>query len=263
MGQLGGAVGVLGFFGADGPTLRAAFCAELGLDDPGISWLTSRDRLAEFANLLAMVTGTLARIGNEVLELQRPEIGELREPTTADVVGSITMPHKRNPERSEHLDTLARLVRAQAGVLLEGMVQLHERDGRAWKAEWVAFPEVCLLTGVALRTAIDLLDGLEVDAAAMAGPGRRRVGVGAGPGRPHRPPRPPPGPGGAPPGAGARGAGGATRSLAEAVVGDGLLTADEVAKALYGPALQGAVAMVDEVLARGRAARVAESPTWV
>ena len=115
-----------------------------------------------------MVTATLARIGNEVLELQRPEIGELREPTTADVVGSITMPHKRNPERSEHLDTLARLVRAQAGVLLEGMVQLHERDGRAWKAEWVAFPEVCLLTGVALQTAIDLLAGLEVDAEAMA-----------------------------------------------------------------------------------------------
>ena len=168
VGQLGGAVGVLGFFGADGPTLRAAFCAELGLDDPGISWLTSRDRLAEFASLLAMVTGTLARIGNEVLELQRPEIGELREPTTADVVGSITMPHKRNPERSEHLDTLARLVRAQSAVLLEGMVQLHERDGRAWKAEWVAFPEVCLLTGVALRTAIDLLTGLEVDAEAMA-----------------------------------------------------------------------------------------------
>ena len=50
--------------------------------------------------------GTLARIGNEVYELQRPEIGELREPARPDLVGSITMPHKRNPERSEHLDTL-------------------------------------------------------------------------------------------------------------------------------------------------------------
>ena len=60
------------------------------------------------------------------------------------------MPHKRNPEGSEHLDTLARLVRANAAVLLEGMVGGHERDGRGWKAEWVALPEVCLLTGVAL-----------------------------------------------------------------------------------------------------------------
>jgi 3-carboxy-cis,cis-muconate cycloisomerase len=167
VGQLGGAVGVLGFFEPHGPALRAQFCAELGLRDPGMSWLTSRDRIAEFASVLAMTCGTLARIGNEVFELQRPEIGELREPTSPASVGSITMPHKRNPERSEHLDTLARLVRANAGVLLEGMVVAHERDGRAWKAEWVALPEVCLLTGVALETSRDLLEGLEVDAQAM------------------------------------------------------------------------------------------------
>ena len=117
-----------------------------------------------------MVCGTLARIGNEVYELQRPEIGELREPATADVVGSITMPHKRNPERSEHLDTLARLARASAGVLLEGMVGAHERDGRSWKAEWVALPEVCLLTGDgAADRPLDLLAGLEVDAATRCG----------------------------------------------------------------------------------------------
>ena len=167
VGQLAGAVGVLGFFEPDGLRLRQEFCAELGLADPGISWLTARDRIAEFGNVLALVCGTLARIGNEVYELARPEIGELREPTTPDAVSSITMPHKRNPEASEHLDTLARLVRAQSGVLLEGVVAAHERDGRAWKAEWVALPEVCLLSAVALQTARHLLEGLVVDPAAM------------------------------------------------------------------------------------------------
>ena len=167
VGQLGGAVGTLGFFAPRGAELRAAFCAELGLADPGISWLSSRDRIAEFGGLLAMICGTLARIGNEVYELQRPEIGELREPTTGDTVGSITMPHKRNPEASEHLDTLARLVRANAQVLIEGMVVGHERDGRAWKAEWIALPEVCLLSGVALGMGRRLLSGLVVDATAM------------------------------------------------------------------------------------------------
>src|SRR6478609_11648771 len=162
VGQLGGAVGVLGFFEPEGGALRAQFCAELGLGDPGISWLTSRDRVAEFGGLLSMVCGTLARIGNEVFELQRAEIGELREPTTPEAVGSITMPHKRNPEGSEHLDTLARLARANAGVLVEGMVVVHERDGRGWKAEWSALPEVCLLTGAALDLAHRLLSGLEV-----------------------------------------------------------------------------------------------------
>jgi adenylosuccinate lyase len=168
VGQLGGAVGTLGFFGDDGPELRARFCARLGLADPGISWLTARDRLAEFGSVLAMVAATLARIGNEVYELQRPEIGELREAVGAEVVGSITMPHKVNPEGAEHLVTLGRLVRVHAGVLLEGMVAEHERDGRAWKAEWAAFPEVCLLTGTALALAGRLLAGLQVDAEAMA-----------------------------------------------------------------------------------------------
>ncbi len=171
--QLGGAVGTLGFYGEVGPALRARFAERLGLGDPGIAWFTSRDRIAEFATVLTGIGGTLARIGNEVMELQRPEIGELREAVAADVVGSIMMPHKRNPEASEHLDTLARLTRAHALVLMEGQVQLHERDGRAWKAEWVALPEMCLLTSAALRLGIACIEGLEVDAKRM------RANVGA------------------------------------------------------------------------------------
>jgi adenylosuccinate lyase len=167
-GQLAGAVGALAFFGADGPPLRARFCAELGLADPGISWLTSRDRVAEFGTVLAMVCGTLGRIGGEVYELARPEIGELAEAAPSGAVSSITMPHKRNPESAEHLDTLARLARSAAAVLVEGMVGGHERDGRSWKAEWVALPEVCQLTGAALRIALRLVEGLEVHADAMA-----------------------------------------------------------------------------------------------
>ena len=131
---------------------------------------------AEFAQLLALICGTLARIGGEVYELQRPEIGELAETSAAGTVGSITMPHKRNPEASEHLDTLARLVRANAAVMVEAVAQQHERDGRGWKAEWVALPEACLLATAALQIAIGLLDGLHVNAggdAAQPGAPRR------------------------------------------------------------------------------------------
>ena len=167
VGQLGGGVGTLAAQGPRGLQVRAALCTELGLADPGTAWLTARDRIAEVGGVLAMVTATLARVGDEVYELQRPEIGELREGRGPGVVGSITMPHKRNPERSEHLSTLARLVRAQAAVLLEGMVGGHERDGRSWKAEWVALPEVCLLTATATATAVGLLEHLEVDVGAM------------------------------------------------------------------------------------------------
>ena len=165
--QLGGGTGSLVFYGNQGLVVRARFCAELGLADPGISWLTARDRGAEFAQLLALICGTMARIGGEVYELQRPEIGELAEAAPAGTVGSITMPHKHNPEASEHLDTLARLVRANAAVMTEAVVQQHERDGRGWKAEWVALPEACLLAAAALQMTLSLLAGLSVNPEAM------------------------------------------------------------------------------------------------
>jgi len=47
------------------------------------------------------------------------------------------------------------------------VVQQHERDGRGWKAEWVAWPETCLLATAALQAAVGLTAGLTVDAEAM------------------------------------------------------------------------------------------------
>jgi adenylosuccinate lyase len=264
VGQLGGAVGVLGFFAPDGLALRAEFCRELGLADPGVSWLTARDRIAEFGGVLTLICGTLARIGDEVYELQRPEIGELREPTTPDTVGSITMPHKRNPEGSEHLSTLARLVRANSAVLYEGMVGTHERDGRSWKAEWVALPEVCLLAGVALQQARTLLAGLVVDVDAMRA-NLERFGdqltsehilaeltpaLGKhqaqqlmhdvlAPGR------------------------GGTRDVVGALVAAGVLAETDRAALAGGWPIGDATAMVDAVVTRGRLARAAEPEVWV
>jgi adenylosuccinate lyase len=165
--QLGGALGTMEFWGEGALPLLDRFAARLGLGAPDIPWITARDRVAEFLVFLALVTGTFAKIGNEVFELQRPEIGEVGEPVVAGTVGSITMPHKRNPEFSEQLDTLARIVRADADVALEGLVALHERDGRSWKAEWLVLPEACQLTGAALGFAARLLEGLRVDAERM------------------------------------------------------------------------------------------------
>jgi adenylosuccinate lyase len=167
VGQLAGSVGTLGFLGQQGPAVRADFCRLLGLSDPGISWTTSRDRIAEFSLVMAMIATTMARIGDEVYELQRPELAEVGESVSIDAVGSITMPHKRNPENSEHLVTLGRMVRSQADLILDSSVQSHERDGRGWKAEWVAFPEVCLLTAASLHIADELIRGLTVDTRSM------------------------------------------------------------------------------------------------
>jgi adenylosuccinate lyase len=167
VGQLAGAVGTMSAWGERGPELQRLVLERLGLGVPDTSWLTARDRVAELVSLLALVTATLAKIGNEVYNLQRPEIGELSEAPADGVIGSITMPQKRNPERSEHLVTLARVVRADAGLALEGMVSEHERDGAAWKAEWALLPRACGAAAVALALAADLAAGLRVDEARM------------------------------------------------------------------------------------------------
>jgi adenylosuccinate lyase len=168
VGQLGGAAGTGSLWGGSRRPLQDRFCDLLGLSAPEGPWISARDRLAEFGSVMAMICATLGKIGNEVLELQRPEIGEVSEPFTPGAVGSITMPHKRNPERSEHLVTLARLARTDASLLLESMVVEHERDGRAWKTEWAAFPELCRVTAASLAVARGLVEGLTVDPAAMA-----------------------------------------------------------------------------------------------
>ena len=167
VGQLAGGVGSLSAFGSEALALQQRFLEKLGLSAPAISWTASRDRLAEWLNLLALLSSTTDRIGHEIYNLQRPEIGELSEGFVAGTIGSITMPQKRNPEISEHLGTLARLVRHQAAHMNENLVHDHERDGRSWKGEWAILPSACLSTDKALALLQSLLEGLQVNTGRM------------------------------------------------------------------------------------------------
>lgn len=162
VGQLCGGVGSLSSLGPRAIEVQRAFCARLGLRAPDISWTASRDIIVEWAQVLVLATGTADRIGHEIYSLQRDEIGELSEGTLASQIGSITMPHKRNPEISEHLGTLSRVVRANAGALAESLPHEHERDGRSWKLEWHAVPELTMAAGKALSLLAQLLDRLDV-----------------------------------------------------------------------------------------------------
>lgn len=163
VGQLGGGVGSLSSLGENALALQKTFMQRLGLNTPAISWTSSRDRYAEWLNLLAMITATGDRIGQEIVNLQRPEIGELSEGFISGAVGSITMPQKRNPEISEHLGTLSRIVRHHAAHSAENLVHSHERDGRSWKGEWVIIPDATLATGKALSLLKLLLADLRVN----------------------------------------------------------------------------------------------------
>lgn len=165
--QLGGAVGSMEFWGEAALDMLARYAGRLRLGVPDIPWITARDGLAEFAWLLAAMSATIGKIGNEVYQLQRPEIGELREAHRPGTVGSITMPHKRNPETSEHLVTLSRVIRSHAAVFLDGMVCEHERDGRAWKAEWLVLPEASMAFAACAGAGARMLDGIRPDTGRM------------------------------------------------------------------------------------------------
>lgn len=167
IGQLAGGVGSLSSLGADAIRLQQCFCAKLHLEAPVISWTASRDCLAEWHNLLALITTTAERIGHEIYNLQRPELGELSEGFVTGTIGSITMPQKRNPEISEHLGTLARMVRHHAAHMAENLVHDHERDGRSWKGEWAILPSANLAGGKVLALLHSLLVNLQVHESRM------------------------------------------------------------------------------------------------
>ena len=161
-GQLAGAVGTLASIGDQGLELQALFCEDLGLALPEIAWHTARDGLAEVVCAYALVGGTLAKIANEVIDLQKTEVAEVEEPFHRGKVGSSTMPHKRNPSGCEHVVALGRLLHAQVAPALQSMVAAHERDKRAGVTEQAVLPEAsCLVAGM-LRGIQGILSGLHV-----------------------------------------------------------------------------------------------------
>ncbi|MDF8360227.1 adenylosuccinate lyase [Achromobacter anxifer] len=168
VGMLAGAVGSQASLGEQAEEVERRTLAKLGLAAPAISWAPARDRYTEYALVLAMLGATLSKIGNELFNMQRNEFGEVEEAFSTGKLGSSTMPHKRNPTSAENLAGLCRPLRANAALMLEGMVQEGERDGIAWKIEWKALPECCLIAGAMLFQAKNLLAGLRVDADAMA-----------------------------------------------------------------------------------------------
>ena len=95
------------------------------------------------------------------------EVDEVREPFVEGRGSSSTMPQKRNPIASEVLIVIAATVRQDVGLMLEGMLHDHERASGAWQMEWVALPRAFIATSGALKQALDVLGGLEVDEAAM------------------------------------------------------------------------------------------------
>jgi 3-carboxy-cis,cis-muconate cycloisomerase len=167
VGEFGGAVGTLASLGSNGLRVQEALMAELNLGQPEIAWHTIRDGIAEAASFLGLVTGTLAKLATDVKLLMQTEVAEAAEPFASGRGSSSTMPQKRNPVSCLYITACASMVRQQVAAMLEAMVQDHERATGTWQIEWIAVPEIFLLSSGALAHARTILDGLQVDTERM------------------------------------------------------------------------------------------------
>jgi adenylosuccinate lyase len=77
------------------------------------------------------------------------------------------MPHKRNPSTCEAAVAVSRALRYNAAFMMEAMVIEHERDGSAWRSEWKALPESCLMAGGLLAMMRGVIEGLNVNVGRM------------------------------------------------------------------------------------------------
>src|SRR4029079_11787885 len=140
---------------------------ELGLGQPLIAWHTIRDTIAEVGAFLGLVGGTLGKLSMDVKLMMQTEVAEVYEPFAHGRGSSSTMPQKRNPISSCYIHAAISVVRQYAAALMDAMVADHERSTGPWEIEWIVLPEAfCLIAG-ALKQSRAVVEGLEVDAAAM------------------------------------------------------------------------------------------------
>jgi adenylosuccinate lyase len=161
-GKMSGAVGTMASFGEKGIQIQDAVMKKLDLNPVLLAnQIVQRDRHAEVILLTTMIGQTLAKIAREQRILQRNEIGEMFEPFKKSQVGSSTMPHKRNPHKSERICSLARVIKSNALVSLDNMVLEDERDLTNSASERVIFAENFTFLDFIIKQLTQILQGLE------------------------------------------------------------------------------------------------------
>src|SRR5436189_4410946 len=166
VGKLSGAVGQ---FAHVEPEVEEEVCRDLGLGvEPVSTQIVQRDRHAELVSTLAIVAASLEKIALEVRGLQRTEVLEAQEPFAEGQKGSSSMPHKRNPELSERICGLSRVIRSNAQAALENVALWDERDISHSSVERVILPDSTILLDYLLDLTAFILEGLDVDPARMA-----------------------------------------------------------------------------------------------
>lgn len=130
------------------------------------SQIIPADGLVRFLSEVNICFGVLANLADDLRNLQRSEIGEVREEFTDTQVGSSTMPHKRNPWNSEHVKSLWKEFAPRYLTFTMDLISEHQRDlTNSASSRFITE----YLTGfhLAVSRTIQTLEGLQVDTQKM------------------------------------------------------------------------------------------------
>ena len=142
VGQISGPVGT---HATVPPSVEERVCRRLGLETArASSQILQRDRHAQFMTTLALIAASLEKFATEVRGLLRTEIREVEEPFSEGKTGSSSMPHKRNPDLTERITGLARLIRGHSVTALENVALWGERDISHSSNERIILPDACM-----------------------------------------------------------------------------------------------------------------------
>ncbi len=160
-GKISGAVGT---FVHLEPRIEEYICRKIGINWSAISTqIVSRERVAYYLSLLALIASSLERFATEIRHLGRTEVGEAQEPFYKGQKGSSAMPHKQNPILCERLCGLARVLRANMLVGFENINLWHERDISHSSAERIILPDSTILVDYMLKKMHQIIEDLETD----------------------------------------------------------------------------------------------------
>ncbi|TMI57599.1 adenylosuccinate lyase [Candidatus Bathyarchaeota archaeon] len=164
VGKILGIVGNGAGLGKNALKIQERALHKLGLKPAGlVTQVIQRDLHAETVCYLSLLGSSLDKFATEIRNLQRSEISEVMEPFERDKqVGSSALPSKRNPELSERVSSMAKLMRGLVIPALENIPLWHERDISNSASERFIFPMSFILVDEMLRLVTRVLDGLEV-----------------------------------------------------------------------------------------------------
>jgi len=166
--QLGGAVGTLGGQQGRGAAVAQRMADELRMRAPAGPWHARREDVAALGAALAILTGAVAKIAGDVALMAQAEVGEAFEPRVEGRGGSSAMAHKRNPTGCQVALSAALRTPHLAATLIATVPGEHERGLGGWQAQAPVLADLFALTHGAVAAMAAVVEGLEVDAAAMA-----------------------------------------------------------------------------------------------